>query len=229
MVQPRIIILTDQHGRQVGDQLQETLRAQAACPPLMPILRAEDLHQWLDGLLHWATDFLVTPLREAEVHARIRRRLAWSNALAWDLDHTCGTDTVRLAHLVGEAPAFVVLKRKLPLLAQCEAPVLLTGETGTGKGLPGGPSRGEGYRRGHRPVVAPARVARAPARPGRTGCVLVALPRSHPRSERQQGVKNKTEGMCVEVVVEKPGRTRITNQIRVLMTELAPDATRRAD
>ena len=29
----------------------------------------------------------------------------------------------------------MVLKRKLPLLAQCEAPVLLTGETGTGKGL----------------------------------------------------------------------------------------------
>jgi two-component system response regulator GlrR len=182
MVQPRIIILTDQHGQQVGDQLQATLqreggyqvgrregplsngtevmeprpdliiavlpaareraehllatlRAQAACPPLVPVLRAEDLHQWLDGLLHWATDFLVTPLREAEVHARIRRLLAWSNVPARDMDNRRGTDTVGLAHLVGESPAFVVLKRKLPLLAQCEAPVLLTGETDTGKGL----------------------------------------------------------------------------------------------
>lgn len=46
-----------------------------------------------------------------------------------------GTDAVGLAHLVGESSAFVMLKRKLPLLAQCEAAVLLTGETGTGKGL----------------------------------------------------------------------------------------------
>ena len=35
--------------------------------PLVPVLRAADRHQWSDGLLRWATDFLVTPLREAEV------------------------------------------------------------------------------------------------------------------------------------------------------------------
>src|SRR5438552_15257631 len=40
-----------------------------------------------------------------------------------------------LAHLVGESPAFVAVKQKLPLLARYEAPVLLTGETGTGKEL----------------------------------------------------------------------------------------------
>jgi two-component system, NtrC family, response regulator GlrR len=40
-----------------------------------------------------------------------------------------------LAHLVGESPAFLAVKQKLPLLARYEASVLLTGETGTGKEL----------------------------------------------------------------------------------------------
>jgi two-component system response regulator GlrR len=122
-------------ARERAEHLLTTLRAQVACPPLMPVLPAVDLHQWPDGLHHWATDFLVTPLREAEVRARIRQRLFWSRAPTLESGNTHGTATVGLEHLVGEAPAFVVLKRKLPLLAQCEAPVLLTGETGTGKGL----------------------------------------------------------------------------------------------
>ena len=42
-------------------------------------------------------------------------------------------ETVGLAQLVGEDPAFLAVKRKLPLVAQREATVLLTGETGTGK------------------------------------------------------------------------------------------------
>jgi DNA-binding NtrC family response regulator len=40
-----------------------------------------------------------------------------------------------LAQLVGEHPAFLYVKQKLTLLARCDAPVLLTGETGTGKEL----------------------------------------------------------------------------------------------
>ena len=40
-----------------------------------------------------------------------------------------------LAQLVGADPVFVALKQKLPLLARYGAPVLLTGETGTGKEL----------------------------------------------------------------------------------------------
>src|SRR5205085_1851123 len=38
-----------------------------------------------------------------------------------------------LAQIIGEAPAFVALKRKIALVARFESTVLLTGETGTGK------------------------------------------------------------------------------------------------
>lgn len=40
-----------------------------------------------------------------------------------------------LARLVGEDPVFVAVKNKLALVARQDAPVLLTGETGTGKEL----------------------------------------------------------------------------------------------
>ncbi len=45
------------------------------------------------------------------------------------------TEPFALAQLVGEDPAFMAVKRKIPLVARCEAPVLITGETGTGKEL----------------------------------------------------------------------------------------------
>src|SRR5437762_1567207 len=45
------------------------------------------------------------------------------------------TEPFALAQLVGEDPAFMAVKRKIPLMARGEAPVLLTGETGTGKEL----------------------------------------------------------------------------------------------
>jgi DNA-binding NtrC family response regulator len=99
------------------------------------ILQAGDLPERLDERFPGAMDFLFTPLREAEVCPRARRLLAGSRAPESHRVHQRTPETVGLAQLVGEDPAFVTLKRKLPLLAQCEAPVLLTGETGTGKGL----------------------------------------------------------------------------------------------
>jgi two-component system, NtrC family, response regulator GlrR len=40
-----------------------------------------------------------------------------------------------LRHLVGESPSFLAAVEKIPLVARCEASVLLFGETGTGKEL----------------------------------------------------------------------------------------------
>jgi two-component system, NtrC family, response regulator HydG len=133
---PDLILLLLPAAKERAEHLLATLQAQATGTPLLLILQAGDLPERLDERFPWAMDFLLTPLREAEVHARVRRLLAGSRAPERHRVHKCTTATVGLAQLVGEDPAFVTLKRKLPLLAQCEAPVLLTGETGTGKGQP---------------------------------------------------------------------------------------------
>jgi hypothetical protein len=132
---PDLIILLLPASKERAEHLLITLQVQATGTPLLLISQAIDLPERLDERFPWAMDFLLTPLREPEVRARVRRLLAGSRAPERHRVHKRTPETVGLAQLVGEDPAFVTLKRKLPLLAQCEAPVLLTGETGTGKGL----------------------------------------------------------------------------------------------
>jgi two-component system, NtrC family, response regulator GlrR len=102
---------------------------------MLPVVKGEDLTTALDRLLHRLPDFLITPLRAAEVRTRVQRVLTGSHSPARHLDRERQTALPGLAQLVGEAPSFLAVKRKLPLLARSEAPVLLTGETGTGKEL----------------------------------------------------------------------------------------------
>src|SRR6266545_2147597 len=44
-------------------------------------------------------------------------------------------EALGLKRLIGESPAFVEQIRKLPAVARCDAGVLISGETGTGKEL----------------------------------------------------------------------------------------------
>jgi DNA-binding NtrC family response regulator len=115
-------------------QLLDRLQSEHPGIPLLPVLRAQDLAQF-DDVPFRTGDFLVPPLREPEVLARVQRLLLDSRASGRRTPAGGTHDTVGLGHLIGEDPAFVVVKRKLPLIARHEAPVLLTGETGTGKGL----------------------------------------------------------------------------------------------
>jgi DNA-binding response OmpR family regulator len=104
----RIVIIADPDSGQLGAQIQAMLRAQLAGTPLLPVVRTADLPDRLDGLLHGTADFLVTPLREAEMRARVRRLLpvhgepepGWGSPpvdAPWALDALVGED---LAFLV---------------------------------------------------------------------------------------------------------------------------------
>ncbi len=129
-----LIVLVLSAPAEPARQLLDRLQSGHPGIPLLPVLRAQDLAQ-LEDVPFRTGDFLVPPLRETEVLARVRRLLLDSRASGCRASAESTHDTVGLGHLVGEDPAFVVVKRKLPLIARHEAPVLLTGETGTGKGL----------------------------------------------------------------------------------------------
>jgi two-component system, NtrC family, response regulator GlrR len=132
---PSLLIPILPVAQEQADPWLATLQAQAANAPMLPVLEGVELTAPLDGLLHKTPDFLIAPLRAAEVRARVRRLLSRSHEPAREREGERQTALAGLAQLVGEDPTFLAVKRKLPLLARSEAPVLLTGETGTGKEL----------------------------------------------------------------------------------------------
>jgi DNA-binding NtrC family response regulator len=132
---PDLIIPLLQVSKERAIKLLAMLREKNANPLLLPVLKPEDLNEMLDELSRWAEDFLVTPLRANEVLARVRRLLSWNKREKSNKPNERITQSAGLARLVGEDPVFVALKQKLPLIARHGAPVLLSGETGTGKEL----------------------------------------------------------------------------------------------
>lgn len=131
---PDLIIPVLPACKVTAGQLLAALRKGEAHTPLLPVLSAADLDGMLDDLLRWTLDFLVTPLEAAEVLARVCRLLG-NGENGRTTIKPATTEALGLAQLVGEDPALVAVKRLLPLVARRDAPVLLTGETGTGKEL----------------------------------------------------------------------------------------------
>jgi len=132
---PDLIIPLLPASKQSAGKLLGVFRAKYADAILLPVLRLEDFSNLLDELALWTDDFLVTPLRPAEVLERVRRLLSQSRQQKRHKPNKKAIDTLGLTQLIGKDPVFVALKQKLPLVARYGAPALLTGETGTGKEL----------------------------------------------------------------------------------------------
>ncbi|NIO21246.1 MAG: AAA domain-containing protein [Candidatus Aenigmarchaeota archaeon] len=80
-----------------------------------------------------AVDFITPPLKAGDVLPRLWR-LVEKTHRSKNLSHTL-KEKLGLKQLVGETPAFLSVIKKIPSVAQCEASVLISGETGTGKEL----------------------------------------------------------------------------------------------
>lgn len=76
------------------------------------------------------SDFLTSPLKNLEVIARVRRILGQERVEARvNLPRSIRHD------LIGESPRFMEVLARVPIIARCDADVLISGETGTGKEL----------------------------------------------------------------------------------------------
>ena len=114
------------------------IRALALGRPVLAVLGAAVSIDALDAIARAVDDFLLWPASASELDCRVRRLLGGAT------DGRCpGLDAAvrsterdsRLRELVGESPAFHDVIARIPRVAATEAPVLITGETGTGKEL----------------------------------------------------------------------------------------------
>jgi DNA-binding NtrC family response regulator len=79
-------------------------------------------------------DFLVSPVNPEEFRLRIARLLGASTAHRSALEHKLMSE-LAFRNITGEAPEFVRVLERLAQFSRSGAPVLLNGETGTGKEL----------------------------------------------------------------------------------------------
>src|SRR5687767_11844474 len=89
-----------------------------------------------DGVIACAAkavdDFVLLPLREGELRHRLARLLAPSGSDSESITARLSA-AVTLCNLVGDDPAFLRAIAQLPRIAMSDMPVLVVGETGTGK------------------------------------------------------------------------------------------------
>jgi DNA-binding NtrC family response regulator len=86
-------------------------------------------------------DFLQPPLQASDVRLRVRRllrhqsKIANPETLQTRKRSMAQTNLPEIPHLIGRSKSFMTVREKIPRVAACDATVLITGETGTGKEL----------------------------------------------------------------------------------------------
>jgi DNA-binding NtrC family response regulator len=84
--------------------------------------------------LETVDEFVFCPIRYSELWCRLRRMLGRKGNLSSEYPHDAKSEP-GLEQLVGSDPVFLKAIERLPTVARSNAPVLLLGETGTGKEL----------------------------------------------------------------------------------------------
>ncbi len=101
-----------------------------------PIIIAA-IHGEADILTRWmewgAADYFTFPWNAADVLPRVRK--AAGAGAARPVEYPPTRNKLALAQLIGQSPVFRAAIDRIPAIAACDAGVLITGETGTGKEL----------------------------------------------------------------------------------------------
>jgi DNA-binding NtrC family response regulator len=112
--------------------LLDALHDLAVSIPLLAVLPESPDKELLQAACNTADDFVFLPLRQVELRRRVGHLLG---ALGQKPGAVCDRleEEIELARLAGRDEVFLRAIEKIPLIATSEAPVLLLGETGTGK------------------------------------------------------------------------------------------------
>lgn len=112
--------------------LLKWLREHPIATPTFAILPEQAGEELLQIASAVAADFVMRPARREEIIQRVTRILGRAGSEVEAVRDRL-MDEMGLARLVGKDAAFLRVIEKIPLLARSNSPVLITGETGTGK------------------------------------------------------------------------------------------------
>jgi two-component system, NtrC family, response regulator GlrR len=100
--------------------------------PTLAVVPSESSEELLRSASDASDDFMFWPIREQELLERVKR-LIGATTRDKEAVQRALTEEMGLAQVIGSSPAFVEVLAQLARMGPSEAPVLITGETGTGK------------------------------------------------------------------------------------------------
>lgn len=112
--------------------LFQSLHRQPPTPPVVVVSDSEAPDEMIEVIKLGAEDFITPPFKPINILPRLWRLLE-QTVRGETLTPRTMDNSTRLKNLIGESEAFLQAVGKIPIVAQCDATVLISGETGTGK------------------------------------------------------------------------------------------------